>query len=60
MVNDFVNIACEGKLECPIVALNVAKSRKGIQYLGAQLGHPVTGRHKFSDLILQVWGSTQS
>jgi hypothetical protein len=43
-----------------IVALRVVESdEKGAWCLGVQLGHPVTGGHKYRDLFLQVWGLMQ-
>jgi hypothetical protein len=36
------------------VALRVAEGdEKGTQCLGVQLGHPITGGHKYRDLALQ-------
>jgi hypothetical protein len=41
----------------PTVALRVVVGdEKGIQCLGVELGHTVTGGHKYSDLVLQVGG----
>jgi hypothetical protein len=42
----------EVNYKASIVALRVAESREGIRYLGAQLGHPVTG-----DIHSVTWSS---
>jgi hypothetical protein len=42
------------------VALRVVGGdEKGIQCLGVKLGHPVSGRYKYGDLVLQVGGSLE-
>jgi hypothetical protein len=51
---------CGGGLECPHRSpANSRRRRKGNPVPGGINGHPVTGGHKYRDLVLQVGGWTQ-
>jgi hypothetical protein len=51
---------CGGASEYFHVALRVVEGdEKGTRCLGVKLDQPVTGGHKYRDLVLQVGGWTQ-
>jgi hypothetical protein len=42
------------------IAFQVMQGKKNeIQYLRVYLGYPVTGKHQYTDIVLQVEGQTQ-